>query len=579
MNIQQSNKNRPIKLHQKISIRVIGLTLVGMFVIMAAFLGVVNWMLNHMLEARFETTAYSAYRAVSESFTDLEAVIVANDSAPIYQKERDKLLLMRKSGNLAYLHVVIPTDTGYQYLMDGLPESDPGHMSYQESVEPQYTETYHQVFSEGQPILGTFDDFEGQILFANYFPLKSADGRVIAAVGIDFDVTEEVAKVNQGFLKLLGIGIAGMTVAGMVLGILLHRWLRPIGQLKDVCAELSDYNLGVSVPTGFKGEFRLLGEGMATLITRNRELIKQIQGLSEGVSEGFGEIRASGQSINAMLEENTVSMNTVEEQIAQQDDYLTSLEDTSGQLEVIVAAAFDEVRRVEATERVLTDNAARVHETLSQVTQAVENASMGFEGIHRRLEQLYGTSGEILSIVGTIQRIANQTNLLALNASIEAARAGEHGRGFAVVAGEIRDLAEASANSVSQIDAIVHQVLAGIQDANAIASDQNQVVQETQVSTQAAVVASETAASSVEQLVAAMGKLKKSLQTVGTIKTEVVESSHQVKRLSGSNLESVGVLNSTSQEILANVEEINGQLEALSGSIEQLAQEASRFRL
>ena len=52
---------------------------------------------------------------------------------------------------------------------------------------------------------------------------------------------------------------------------------------------------------------------------------------------------------------------------------------------------------------------------------------------------------KIADIIGVIDGIAFQTNILALNAAVEAARAGEQGRGFAVVAGEVRNLAQRSA--------------------------------------------------------------------------------------------------------------------------------------
>lgn len=65
---------------------------------------------------------------------------------------------------------------------------------------------------------------------------------------------------------------------------------------------------------------------------------------------------------------------------------------------------------------------------------------------------------KINTIIEVIQDIASQTDLLALNASIEAARAGESGKGFAVVAGEIKALAQNSADSVSNIAKLIEQV-------------------------------------------------------------------------------------------------------------------------
>jgi methyl-accepting chemotaxis protein len=72
-------------------------------------------------------------------------------------------------------------------------------------------------------------------------------------------------------------------------------------------------------------------------------------------------------------------------------------------------------------------------------------------------------ANDILNIIGDI---ADQTNLLALNAAIEAARAGEHGRGFAVVADNIRELADKTNHSLSQIKVTIGVIVGGIADSS-----------------------------------------------------------------------------------------------------------------
>ncbi|WP_373484606.1 methyl-accepting chemotaxis protein [Acetobacterium sp.] len=124
----------------------------------------------------------------------------------------------------------------------------------------------------------------------------------------------------------------------------------------------------------------------------------------------------------------------------------------------------------------LIENTSRDIELMIQGIK--ESAETNSESV-KLIGELERQSNEVGEIVQAVVRIADQTNLLALNAAIEAARAGEHGKGFAVVADEVRNLAETSEKSATNIRALVNEiqsnvkvVVEDIENAGKVANDE-----------------------------------------------------------------------------------------------------------
>jgi methyl-accepting chemotaxis protein len=115
-----------------------------------------------------------------------------------------------------------------------------------------------------------------------------------------------------------------------------------------------------------------------------------------------------------------------------------------------------------AASQTLNDTVKDVKELVSNIQYASQVEAESSE----KLQQLNSETEQVKNILEVISDIADQTNLLALNAAIEAARAGEHGRGFAVVADEVRNLAERTQHSLSEIDMTINVIVQGVSNAS-----------------------------------------------------------------------------------------------------------------
>lgn len=184
---------------------------------------------------------------------------------------------------------------------------------------------------------------------------------------------------------------------------------------------------------------------------------------AESVAAAAEELSANVEEANSTAKEIVKAL----QQIATGAQNQAELTDKSSSLseKLVVAAkqmseraAFSSKKIVELQE-LLTANKTAVDNMIS----GISNAAQMSKGAAENIKNLEETTRRIDKIVDAIVNVSIQTNMLAVNGSIEAARAGEFGRGFSVVAGDIRSLANESAENTDKIKDLVRGIQNQIQ--------------------------------------------------------------------------------------------------------------------
>ncbi len=146
--------------------------------------------------------------------------------------------------------------------------------------------------------------------------------------------------------------------------------------------------------------------------------------------------------------------------------------------------AADNMQQLTAHVRQNAEAAQEANRLAGSAAQVAQRGGHVVHDVVTTMNAISDSSHRIADIIGVIDGIAFQTNILALNASVEAARAGEQGRGFAVVAGEVRSLAQRSAQAASEIRTLIQDSVDKVRGGGALVAQAGATMQEIVASVQ-----------------------------------------------------------------------------------------------
>lgn len=411
-------------------------------------------------------------------------------------------------------------------------------------------------------------DFNGTTKYSAYTILNNENILVLTA-----DESEALAGITTVTGLAVGISAIVVLIAIIISFIMGRRLMRPLVKVSTIIEDVANGNIETdfSVVKESNDEIGLIIEKMKELTQSLGSIVGKIRNSSDTMSSNSYELNdtssqtlAANNEISKAVEDVAEGSTGMAASISKINENLLEMSNETKDINASVDEIKNQTVAVQDSSKIMNDKIKSMQDSSHKMDE-------GISAISKRIETVNTTVDKVSNIVSVIEEISSETNLLSLNASIEAARAGDAGKGFAVVAQEIRVLSDNTNTELENIKQIISslveecrycvQASGTIVEDNAKQKEEIKAVLDEFGSLDEQIQKTAEKADEIEELVTAMIELN----------DDITKSSNSLTDVSAANA-------AATEEMNANIEELNAMMHGVSEMAEHMNNESDGLK-